>query len=80
MEAKEAVLKYQVIFYEKETGVAPAEEFLESLDNKMNAKMTRAISALQDNGPQLREPYSKHLDDGIFELRVKVGSNISRVL
>lgn len=28
----------------------------------------------------LRMPYSKHLDDGIFELRGKVGSDISRVL
>lgn len=28
----------------------------------------------------LREPYSKPLEDGIFELRVKVGSDISRVL
>ena len=26
------------------------------------------------------EPQSKHLDDGIFELRAKVGSDISRVL
>ena len=28
----------------------------------------------------MREPYSKHLDDGIFELRCKVGNNITRVL
>ena len=28
----------------------------------------------------LREPYSKHLDDGIFELRCKFGSDITRVL
>lgn len=28
----------------------------------------------------LREPYSKHLEDGIFELRNKVGSDITRVL
>ena len=35
---------------------------------------------LQQNGPELREPYSKHLEDGIFELRAKVGSNITRVL
>lgn len=27
-----------------------------------------------------REPYSKHLDDGIFELRCKFGSDITRVL
>ena len=32
------------------------------------------------NGYELREPYSKHLDEGIFELRAKVGSDISRVL
>lgn len=28
----------------------------------------------------LREPYSKHLEDGIFELRNKVGNDITRVL
>ena len=46
----------------------------------MRAKMADMISILQDNGYELREPYSKHLDDGIFELRCKVGSNITRVL
>ncbi len=38
------------------------------------------IDMLADNGPNLREPYSKHLNDGIFELRANSGSNISRVL
>ena len=28
----------------------------------------------------LREPYSKYLEDGIFEVRGKVGNDISRVL
>lgn len=28
----------------------------------------------------MREPYSEHLDDGIFEIRGKAGSDISRVL
>ena len=32
------------------------------------------------NGYELREPYSKFLEDGIFELRIKQGSNITRVL
>ncbi|MBR4993177.1 MAG: type II toxin-antitoxin system RelE/ParE family toxin, partial [Lachnospiraceae bacterium] len=35
---------------------------------------------LQDNGYELRMPYSRHLSDGIFELRAKVGSDISRML
>ena len=38
------------------------------------------IEMLANNGGSLREPYSKHLIDGIFELRAKVGSDISRVL
>lgn len=32
------------------------------------------------NGPQLREPYSKPLGDGIFEIRTKQSNNITRVL
>ena len=35
---------------------------------------------LEVGGTDLREPHSKHLDDGIFELRAKVGSDITRVL
>lgn len=42
--------------------------------------MLDTIQILQENGNELREPYSKHLSDGIFELRAKVGSDISRVM
>lgn len=42
--------------------------------------MAKEIDLLQDVGNELREPYSKHLNDGIFELRAKIGSDISRVL
>lgn len=31
-------------------------------------------------GNQLREPYSKHLEDGIFEIRCKVGNNIEQII
>ncbi|MGN1416776.1 MAG: type II toxin-antitoxin system RelE/ParE family toxin [Oscillospiraceae bacterium] len=71
---------FEVLFYEKEDGTEPAKEFLDSLDIKMRAKMLRIISMLQNNGYDLREPYSKHLSEGIFELRAKSGSDISRVM
>lgn len=71
---------FTVEFYETARGVQPAKEFLLSLDVKMRAKMLNIISILQDNGYELREPYSKHLSEGIFELRAKVGSDITRVL
>ena len=42
--------------------------------------MYREIDLLLTNGPELREPHSKHVEDGIFELRAKQGSDIGRVL
>ena len=72
--------KFEVEFYETVDGKQPAKEFLLSLDKKMRAKMADTISILQDNGYELREPYSKHLSEGIFELRAKVGTDITRVL
>jgi len=77
---KEKMGKFIVEFYETENGNIPVEEFLNMLDVKMRAKLLGIIKILQEKGNRLREPYSKHLDDGIFELRGKVGSDISRVL
>ena len=71
---------FEVEFYEKANGEKPAKEFLLSLDVKMRAKMADMISILQDNGSDLREPYSKHLSEGIFELRARVKTDITRVL
>lgn len=72
--------EFEIVFYDHPNGSEPAKDFILSLDTKMRAKMLRTIKLLQDNGYELREPYSKHLDEGIFELRAKVGSDISRVL
>ena len=72
--------QFTVLFYEDLNGNKPVEVFLLQLDKKMRAKLLGLLEILQENGHQLREPYSKHLEDGIFELRGKFGSNISRVL
>lgn len=71
---------FQVEFYEKEDGDIPVENFLNSLDIKMRNKILMILNVLQEKGNQLREPYSKYLEDGIFEVRGKVGNDISRVL
>ena len=71
--------EYEVIFYDKTDGTEPAKDFILSLDKKMRAKMLRTISLLADNGPDLREPCSKPLGDGIFELRAKVGLSLIHI-
>lgn len=70
---------YEVILYETEDGKCPVQDFLDSLEPKLLAKTLRTIDLLEVNGPLLREPYSKLLENGIFELRTKQGSDISRV-
>ena len=71
---------FKLIAYEKENGEVPVEEFLNSVNPRMRAKIYGMMEILQEKGNMLREPYSKHLEDGIFELRCKFGSDITRVL
>lgn len=70
----------EVELYETIEGRCPVKEYLDSLDRKLLAKTLRTIDLLENNGSLLREPYSKSLKNGIFELRTKQGSDITRVL
>ena len=72
--------EFEIVFYDKPDGSEPVKEFLLSVDDKMRARLLRTIDLLAKNGTALRMPYSEHLVDGIFEIRAKSGSNISRVL
>ena len=71
---------FEIIVYAKQDKTEPVTEFLLSLTPKMQAKVLRQIDILSEFGYELREPYSAALNDGIFELRIKQGSDISRVL
>lgn len=72
--------KFTVEYFKKQDGSCPTEEFMDSLEERMRAKLLRLQLVLEQNGNELREPYSKYLEDGIFELRVQQGNNIARTL
>ena len=72
--------KFTVEFYEKEDGEKPCLTFLNTLEVKLRAKAFRDLALLEEKGKDLRLPYSRHLDDGIFELRTIQGKNIVRNL
>ena len=75
------LMNFNIEFYrDKESKRCYIEEFLDSLDTKSRVHTLRNIQLLSDFGYSLREPYSKNIDDGIFELRIKQSSNIYRVL
>ena len=57
---------FELELYASEDGKEPVAEFLDSLDQKMNAKLVGLMELLEEKGTALREPYSAPLEDGIF--------------
>lgn len=74
---------WEVEYYKRENGDIPVLDFLLSLNPKMRAKAFSEIELLQRHGPNLREPFVKPIKGedykGIFELRVKFASDITRI-
>lgn len=75
-------MKWEIEFYKKEDGKSPVEEFLESLTDKMQAKAIREIDLLEEFGTLLPKPHAKSIEGkkykGLWELRVKVATDIAR--
>ena len=70
-----------VEFYKTGKGKKPAGDFIKSIEDvKLRAKVVRSLKLLETYGTELREPDSKPLGDGIFELRTIQGDNIARCL
>ena len=70
---------FEIEFYSLPNGEQPVRVFLDSLDIKMRAKSLYGLSILEEYGNRLREPYSKPIGDGLFELRIKFASDITRI-
>lgn len=76
-------MDWKIEFYEKENGNIPVKEFLLALPTKMRAKAYNEIELLQEHGIYLKEPYVKAIKGenykGLYELRIKLGSDASRI-
>ncbi len=70
---------FNIEFYQLPNGEKPVKEFLDGLDNKMRTKAVYSLSVLEEFGNKLREPYSKPIGGGLFELRIKFAGDISRI-
>jgi len=76
-------LSWDIEYYQKENGEVPVEDFLLSLNPKLRAKAYSDIMLLKRLGINIRAPYSVPLQGdkhkGLFELRTKFSSDITRV-
>jgi phage-related protein len=70
---------FEVKFYELPNGEKPVRKFLDSLDVKMRSKAISSLEILAEFGNTLREPYSKIVGNGLFELRIKFAGDIVRI-
>ena len=71
---------FEVDFYKDSNGNKPLASFIKGLEVKLKAKVIANLHLLEEYGNLAREPLSKELVDGIFELRTIVGNDIVRVL
>ncbi|MCQ2381586.1 MAG: type II toxin-antitoxin system RelE/ParE family toxin [Acidaminococcaceae bacterium] len=71
-------MKYKIEFYEKSNGTSDVWDFLEELrEQSFNSKDARIqynqlslyINLLEKNGTNMNENFTKHIEDGIWELR-----------
>ncbi len=70
---------FDVEYYALPNGEKPIEQFIDSLDLKMRVKALGSVAILADFGNALREPYSKAIGNGLFELRIKFAGDITRI-
>ncbi len=71
---------YEVEFYEDERARCFAVEFLNGLQIKTRAKVTKWIDKLEEEGPDLPRPFADLVRGKIRELRVGFGTNEYRLL
>ena len=57
----------------------PAYDFINCLHVKMRGKAFKELELLEELGQAIKMPYSRHLKDGIYELRIQFASDTARV-
>lgn len=76
-------MRCTVDYYKTPRGDSPVKDFIDALPVKLRAKNMREISMLEEFGIDLPAPYVKQLhgkgNAGLWELRVKLASDITRV-
>jgi len=73
--------EYRVEFYKNSrTGREPVTDYMDSLRPKERLKIVSQIILLREKEGRLPEPYCKHVDGKIWELRIQFSPNKHRIL
>ena len=72
--------KWKVIYYEDENNCSEVFDFIEKQKETNQIKILNWIEKLEELGPNLPRPYADYLEDGIYELRIKLSGDQIRIL
>ena len=70
---------YKVKYYINNRGRIPVKEYIDQLSIKEQAKVLKYVGFLKENEGKLDEPYSRHIEGKIRELRVDFHRNKHRI-
>jgi len=63
-------MTWKVLFFQTAKGDFPVKDFIKEQDKATYAKVLQSIKLLANNGPFLKPPYIKKLQDKLYELRI----------
>ncbi len=63
-------MAWKVLFFQTVRGDSPVREFIGEQDSLIRSKIALSILLLKNQGPFLKPPYIKKLQDKLYELRI----------
>lgn len=69
-------MSWKVEFFQTARGQYPVKEFIDSRENEVASKISKATCLLVTYGPFIRPPYAKKITNKIYELRITGADNI----
>lgn len=63
-------MAWKVYFFQTTHGDCPVRKFIKEQDEAVYTKILHLVMLLKDHGPLLRPPYSKKMQNNLYELRV----------
>lgn len=75
-------MEFRIKYYKDSSGKSPVEEFLLELKRSNNPLTEQALKGLEKlrNKFYHKEPLSKYLESGLWELRIRAGTDILRIV
>lgn len=75
-------MEFKISFYTDDEGDSPIEKFLDGLELKDRLLFNQTLKGFEKlkNRVYHKEPLSKYLESGLWELRIRSGTNILRVI